>query len=327
MADLTTPIDITAINDTALQMQPKIKRLMMNNIRETFANFTKYPGDVRSKVDLLTFEEGSIMQPYDPNLATSKNLGVIDKRTLAVDVGMSFIKDEVERYRNTYLAAIEELGLKDKAKLPFASWYLETITMVGLQDLYELPYLGVRNPTGTNAVDITDGFLKIIADEITANNITTAKGNLYTLTGAATDYTAATIGDELKAQFDLLSEKAQQKGVDIHIPYRYKRMYKEWFKAEYPNITDGDVPTEYLDGTDKKARFVWTSAMGTSKRVIMTTKNNLYFGVDKSSGDFGKIMVFYFQNNPYILAATNKSVLGFQIRTLNAREFNVNNLA
>jgi len=324
--DLTTPIDITAINNTANQMQPKIKRLMMNNIRETFAHFTKYPGDVRSTKPLLTFKEGSIMQPYDPTLANAKDIGVIDSRALAVDVGMSFIKDEVERYRNTYLALTSDFSVKEKAKLPFASWYLETITLVGLQDLYLLPYQGVK-AAGQNPQDITDGYLRKILNEITASNITVGLGNLYELSASATDYSATNIGDELKAQFALLPAKTQEKGIDIHIPYRYKQMYKEWFKSEYPNITDGDVPTDFLDGTDKKAKFVWTTAMGTSRRVIMTSKTNLYYGVDSSSGEFGKTLVFYFQNNPYILAATNKSVIGFQIRTLDKREFNVNNLA
>jgi len=324
--DLTTPIEITAINNTAREMQPKIVRLMMQNIRDTFGNFTKYPGDVRSSVDLLTFAEGSIMQPYDPTLGTAKDLGAISKRTLAVNVGMSLIKDEVERYRNTYLAALEDLNISNQAKLPFAAWYLETITMVGLNDLFMLPYKGVKG-AGTTPIDITDGYLKIIANEVTANNITDALGNLYTLTGAAADYTASTIGDELKGQWAKLPETAQTAGVEIHIAYRYKQMYKEWFKAEYTNITDGDVNTDYLDGTDKKAKFVWTSAIGTSKRVIFTTKSNLVYGVDKDNKEFGKIVVFFWQNNPYLLAATNKTVMGFQIRTLDKREFVVNNLA
>ena len=326
MADLTVPIDITAINNTANEQQPQIKRLIMTTIRKVLANFTKYPGDVRSSKPLVTFVDGSTMQPYDPNLANAKQLGILSKREISVDVGMSFVKDEVERYRDTYLGLTEDLALKEKAKLPFASWYLQTITKVGLKDLFKLPYQGVK-AAGTNAVDITDGYLKIIADEVIGGGIAVGNGNLYELSGAATDYTAANIGAELKAQFALFPEERQEEGCEIHIPYRYRRMYKEWFKSEYPNITDGDVPTDYLDGEDKKAKFVWTSAMGTSKRVIMTTKSNLVYGVDKSSGEFGKILVFYFNNNPYILAATNKSVIGFQIRTLHKSEFNVNNLA
>ncbi len=324
MADLTTPIDIQQINNTANQKKPKISRLMMENVREVLAYLTIELG-IQATRDLLTFEEGSIMQPYDPTLANAKDLGVIDKRTLSVNVGMLYIKDEVERYRQTYMVTLQELNLT-AAKLPFAQWYLETIALVGLQDMHILPWQGVKG-AGTSTKDITDGYLKIIADEITASNITVAKGNLYELSGSATDYTAANIGDELKAQFALLPALTQERGVIVHIPWRYKQIYKEWFKSEYPNITDGDVPTEYIDGTDKKAKFNWTTAIGTSKRVTMTTKSNLVCGIDNANKEFGKIVVFRPNNNPFLIAAVNKVVIGFQIRTLDKREFNVNNLA
>jgi len=320
----TSPIDIQQILNTAGKIQPKISRLMMQSIKTILAGLSpEY--DVQNTRDLLTFEEGNIMQPYDANLTTAKDLGVIDKRTLTVDVGMLYIADEIERYRSTYLVTLEELDLTS-AKLPFANWYLETITQVGLQDLYKLPWQGVK-AVGTDPEDITDGYLQIIADEITATNISVANGNLYTLTGAAVDYTSSTIGDELKGQFELFPELTQERGVVCHIPYRYKSMYKEWFKSEYPNITDGNVDTEYLDGTDRKCKFNWTSAIGTSKRVTMTTSDNLKYGIDKMNKEFGKIVVFNPNNNPFLLAAVNKIVIGFQIRTLNSREFNCNNLA
>ena len=322
--DLTTPIDIEKINNTANQEQPKIAKLMMNNIRETFANFTRYPGNVRNSVDLLTFEEGSIMMPYDPDLQTEKKLGAIDKRSLTVDVGMFYIRDEVERYRATYLALLEDLTLSEKAKLPFESWYLQTITEVGLQDLWLLPYQGLKAAT-TNAVDITDGYLKKVADGIDDEDISVANGNLYELSDAAVDYTSASIIDELKAQFDLFPAKRKQFGVDIHIPYEYQRMYKDCYISTYPNVTDGDVPIDYLDGTNKKGKLIWESAMGDTKRVIMTVKSNLVYGVDQNT-EFGKIIVFR-KDSPYYVDATAKSVLGFQIRTFNKRDFNCNNLA
>lgn len=322
--DLTKPIDIQQVNNTAGQKQPKISRLMMESIKDILKFF--YPEyNVQSTRDLLTFKEGNIMQPYDGQLTTAKDLGVIDKRTLTVNVGMLYVKDEIERYRTTYLVTLEELGLKEK-QLPFAQWYLETIAKVGMQDLHALPWQGVKG-AGNTALDITDGFLKIIADEITATNITVALGNLYELTGAAADYTSATIGAELKAQFNLFPALTQKKGVIAHIPYRYKQMYKDWYISEYPNVTDGNVPTEYLDGTDKKCKINWETGIGTSKRVTMAPKNNLVYGIDKLNKEFGKITVFNPNNNPFLVAAVNKIVLGFQIRTLDKREFNVNNLA
>ncbi len=323
----TLPIDITQIQGTAGKMQPKIKSLMMATILDAYGYLTKFPGNVRVSEDLVTSIDGTIMMPFDPALSvTNKKLATLDKRQLVVRVGMGYIVDTKERYRDTYIATAEDLDENTKT-LPFADWYILTYGGVARKDLSLVVWQGVYNSVGTSPKDIADGFLKIIADDITATNISTANANLYTLGGSATDYTSSTIGDELKNQFALLPQERQEAGVNIYIPYRYKQVYKEWFKSEYTNVPDGDVPTEYLDGTDKKAKFVWTSDMGTTKRVVMCSKENLVYGVDKGSEDFGKINVFAPNNNPYMIAATNKVVLGFQIHTVNSREFNCNNLA
>ncbi len=322
MADLTTPINIEVINKTANDKQAYIALLIMKNVYKVFKDLSPEL-NVQSTRPLYTFKEDEILQPYDANLAESKKLGVISKRTLSVDLGMIYISDEIERYRNTFMHFIE---MKDytSAKLPFAIWYLTVITKIGLKDLYKLPWQGVKS-SGTTTKDITDGYLKIIADEITANNISTDKGNLYTVSGA--DYTEESIITELKNQFALFPQETQEEGVTIFIPYRYKQMYKECFKTEYDNVTDGDVPTSYLDGTDKKAKFVWTSAIGTSKRVTMVAPKVLKYGTNRKGEEFGKIVVFHPGAKPTLIAAFNKIVIGFQIRTLDNRAFNTNNLA
>ncbi len=322
---LDTPIDITAIQATADKKRPEIKKMMMQNVRKVLGTLA-HISDVQSTVDLLSFAEGDVAMPYDPTLSNWNKLGTIVKRTATVRVGMIPIKDEEERYRDTYMVTLEDLNLTE-AKLPFAQWYLDTITQVGLQSLHKVPYQGIYNAAGTTAVAIADGYFKIIADEKTANNITVAKGNLYELSGAATDYTASTIGSELLAQYKTFPDITQQEAmVEIRIPYRYKWMYKEWMKTEYPNLTNGDIDTEYLDGTDKKAKFIWESGMGSSKKVIMNVAGALVYVTDRDNKEFGKIKVFRPENNPFLIAAVNKIVIGFQILSLDKRIFNVNNL-
>jgi len=323
MASLTVPIDITAINNTANVRKEQIAKLMMVKMDSIFGYLTKIPG-VQYTRDLLTFEEGSIMKPYDSTMGTTATLGKVVKRVLTVNPGMFFIQDEMERYRATYMATLEELATVP-AKLPFAQWYLETIAEVGMQDLAYIPYRGVKG-AGTNAIDITDGFLKIIADEITATNIAAGKGNLYAVTGSA--YSTSNIGAELLAQFRKFPDYVQEQGVEIHIPFHLQATYREWLKSEYTFISNGDdVMMQFLDGTNRKAKFIWTSAIpSTSNRVIMAAEKNLCWGVD-AGGEFGKIHVFNPNNNPYLMAATGKTTLGFQIRSVEKRMLVVNDLA
>jgi len=321
--DLTTPIDITQIQDTADKTRPKIKMLMMQNIKTILSTLYNISG-IQNTADMLTFIEGQQAMPYNPDIPIWNKLGDIVKRTAQVQVGMVPIRDEVERYRKTYLVTLQELNLNEK-QLPFAQWYLETITAAGLQSMFIVPYQGVRNAAGTTALDICDGFFKIIADEKTANNITVAKGNLYELSGGATDYTTSNIGDLLKEQYFKFPEITQQLGtVNIRMPYRYREIYKTWWKNEYPNNIGGDVPTDYLDGTDKKAKFIWESGMGSSKKVIMDVPGVMTYQTDDDNKEFGKMKIW--NPNPFYVACVNKIVIGFQIYTLDSRVFSVNNL-
>jgi len=323
MASLTVPIDISAINNTANTRKEAIAKLMMRTMDSVFGYLTKIPG-VQHTRDLLTFEEGSIMKPYDSTLGTTATLGKVVKRVLTVNTGMFFLQDELERYRATYMATLDELAT-NPAKLPFSQWYLETIAETGMQDLFSLPFQGLKG-AGTTTIDITDGFLKIIADEITATNIAAGKGNLYAVTGSA--YSTSNIGAELLAQFRKFPDYIQERGVEIYIPFHLQNTYREWLKSEYTFISNGDdVMMQYLDGTNRKGKFIWTSAIpSTSNRVIMSAEKNLCYGVD-AGGDFGRIHVFNPNNNPYLMAATGKTTLGFQIRSVEKRQLVVNDLA
>lgn len=325
MADKTTPIDITAIQNTADKKKPTIKKLMMHSIRTVLKTLAHMQG-IQFKKDFLSFIEGTLAMPYDPELKNWNKLGEIVKREAEVKVGMVPIKDEVERYRDTYLVTLEDLNLTEK-KFPFAQWYLETISDTGLQSLFFIPYLGVHNAAGTQAIDICDGYFKIIADEKANGNISEAKGNMYVLEDAATDYTAANIGTQLQKQYKTFPEITRQIGkVEIRIPYRYRDMYREWLKSEYPNLGPNDYDLTYLDGTDKKAKFTWESAMGDAKTVIMNVPGNLTYQTDKDNKEFGKMKIFHPNGNPFYVACVNKIVIGFQIYTLDKRTINVNNL-
>jgi hypothetical protein len=323
--DYTVPIDITEIQDTADKIKPKIKTLMMQNIRTILATLANNDA-IQASSDLLTFIDGTSAMPYDPDLSVWNKLGDIKKRTINVKVGMVPIKDEVERYRKTYLVTLDDLNL-NQSNLPFAKWYVETITGVGLKSLYVLPYQGVLNASGTTAIDICDGYFKIITDEKNANNITVAKGNLYELTGGASDYTASNIGDLLLEQYDLFPDITKQEAmVEIRLAYRYRKLYRQWLKTEYPYISAADLNAslDSLEGTDGKTKFLWESGMGSSKKVIMNVPGNLIYGTDRDNKEFGKMEIF--KPNPFYIACVNKIVLGFQIYTLDPRAFIVNNL-
>jgi len=322
--DLLTPIDITKLNDSSRLKAQQLGMLAMKNIEETLSYLTIERGIPNIK-DFWMFEEGSVLMPYFPSIiGAGKDIGKIEKRTLMLDIGMLLTKaDEVERYRNTWTAENMKFNLKANQN-PFGDWFLKVLMNIEKQDLDQIPFLGVKNAVGTTPKDITNGFHKIVDLDVIAGTISVALKNQY----AAAAYTAANIGDQLKEQYQLFPDFVQQSGnIEIFAPWNMRELYRGWLINKYTyTITDGDVMLDYLDGTNKKCKINWLSAMGTSQRVYMTSKDNLICGL--SNPDiYGPVYIFNPGNNVYLIQATKKYPIGFQLRSINYRMFNTNNIA
>lgn len=328
----STDLDLSAIQGTANQMQPEIRRLMSQSIREQLKRFKRH-NNVRISKDLLTAIGQEIVRPFDPDLpdtpSNSSKLGTVEKRTLSVHLGMIFVRQQPESVRDTYLDKIERLGIPQK-KFPFHQFFIELIAQQAMEDLHQVTWQGVLNGSGTAAVDLTNGFLKHITDAVSDGTISTGNGNLYQVTDSTldtdpvTDYSESTIMDELRKQYDMLPEHVRERGNPVcYISSQYKRMYQDAYIAEYTHVTRDQVPMDRLDGTNLK--LSWESGMGSSKRVIMTIPDNPNYGVDGQNNEFGKLKFFHPLNNPNWVAAQSKIALGFQWATFNSKVFVCNN--
>lgn len=170
---------------------------------------------------------------------------------------------DAENFRNTYLATLPDMPFEAAAVDQVSKTYLDTIIRLTLG-------AGVRNGAGTGAADLCDGWLTIIAAEITATTISPV------VTGAITSANAVT-------QLELVADAApvwlKQMGGLIYVSYdvfqKFCAHYRTLNGFQYqPGIT-GDYK---LDARNFIVRpQAW---MGASQRVILTLPNNLVFGTD-----------------------------------------------
>jgi hypothetical protein len=132
---------------------------------------------------------------------------------------------------------------------------------------------GVYNSAGTQPVDIMNGLLKIVSDEITATKIAPV------VTGAISN---ANVIDKLETVFDSLGENYKsapsQMLVNPQIFTWYKRKYRGDFGGnnDYSGMTANQSIN--LDGT--MCTIKAEPGLGTSQRTICTTQENLIYGVD-----------------------------------------------
>lgn len=172
----------------------------------------------------------------------------------------------------------------DPSTLPFAEYFFSEITKKANENIrISALFAGVYNASGTTPTDIFDGFLKVIADEITATSITPVA------TGVVSSGTV--IGD-IEDTYDGLHEAAKgQPGIILVSPTLFD-WYIRGYRSTYGGNNDyagmaasGEV---MLDGSQYVIKR--EAGLAGSQRIIATTRANLIYGVD-TAGEENNIRV------------------------------------
>jgi hypothetical protein len=157
-----------------------------------------------------------------------------------------------------------------------------------------------------NSMVIADGIGTIIAEEITATNITPI------VTGAIDNTNAL---DKIELMYKDMTAAHRKLGGVVRVGADVFRAYIEHEKAEFPNAANPDFGDgrKYVYGSGKKWEIREANWMGDSGRVIMTQKENLVFGTNLES-DQNKIANIIKTLHGY--KAIVKGLAGFQISDL-----------
>jgi hypothetical protein len=173
-------------------------------------------------------------------------------------------------------------GRADATKLELEEFIIRHFLKMAKQDVFlKSLYFGQYNAAGTTPVDCMDGFLKIITDEATAGNVTVAKGNMVA-TGA---FTPSNVIDKLEAIHDKVDIKYKEgDNLEMKVADSIFTMAQRALRAEfgqnmdYKGMGETRKRTLRLDGTN--CDLVLEPALGNSKRVICTPKDNMVIGTD-----------------------------------------------
>lgn len=180
-----------------------------------------------------------------------------------------------------------------------------------LQSLFK----GVYNGAGTTPVDVMDGILKIVADEITATNITPVA------TGAVS---SANVIEKIEATYDALGEAYKSSETQALVSPTlfdwYVRQYRATYGGnnDYTGMANGSVR---LDGTMCTVKR--EPGLGTSQRIIVCTPDNITYGVDSFS-DANTIKTQEFDRTIKVLIDAKS---GVQFKEIGANALAVNDQA
>lgn len=171
-----------------------------------------------------------------------------------------------------------------------------------------------RNPSGTNTVDLFNGIDTITANEITANNISVAKNNLFELT-TAIDSTNAV--DVLKTLYRAASEELKEDPVNLYVPRFVYDAYCDDYKQTTGNIAyNKQFNQTFVEGSNDLCAIVPLSAKKDSPFLHLTPKSNMLIGCYQM-GDYEKIEVRR-GDNPFLLQFIATMFLGTNMESIHS---------
>lgn len=317
--DLTKPIDITAVNNTAKTYDKDIRTLDKLDAMKVLQYFKLRPG-VRGSVEITEAQhtdEGS--GRYTGTFNGDRQSGTLVPRTLTVYPCVHEVSDEPERYRSMWLSEVVS-GKLDPMTHPFERWLIEFEIGNASENLYNVLATADYSSVAEN-VDLSyafNGFLTILRDEVTAGNIATAKGNLYQFSAALS---SSNIGDELLAMYRSAPQTLKNRtDAIIFMSETFGEMYDDWYKANHDAPPAVDTAGQMtLDGTNGKCKIVRLSNMpDTADEVILTLSGNGVWGTDNPN-DMKNLLAFS-SGNPYKFTAAMKYLFGFQWESIHPRK-------
>lgn len=305
VAFMATP-DTTALTAYAGKYEKALFGILRNAL-DIANDITVLPG-IKNKMKLtkLTVKDGvrtyrETFDAADDDLAYSGR--DIETTLLKRDMLINPLK-----YRSTWMSEVMKPGV-NVDDIPFAAFVNKAIMEKLAQEINDNSYSAVLG-AGTSVATSFNGLGTIIADEITATNLTPVA------TGALTNINAVS---KFEAMMKAMPVAYRRAGFRIFCSFNSFDLYNEDYREKYKKYLEPNTNGEYfIDNTSRKVQIVPATWMNTSARLIATPKENLLMGVD-ALGDMDKIITdVELELLKYRILFAN----GYQIRDLGAIKVN-----
>lgn len=297
----------------AIKYHSELLMLPIIGCQDTLQFMTSRPG-IRYKERVGTMTGDAQFAPYNPARSTDYNLD-LSYREIETFFGSVVAKFEPNSAISTLLGTGATKG-DGQMTTPTAKHVLSLIAKNLSEHLNDAIWNGVRNANGTTTKDLFNGFDTITQSEITAGEISAAKGNYMKLSEEITSANAVDVAKEILFSLD---PRLRSQDLYIYCSQDFVDKYNEGYL-----LTHGGIPynTQYgqqsVEGSNGKLKFVPLYNKANSKFMHVTTKSNMLVGFDQM-GDVENVMVKEYE--PFILTYIATMFFGVQFESLDKRRF------
>lgn len=297
----------------AIKYRSELLMLPIIGCQDTLQFMTSRPG-IRYKERVGTMTGDAQFAPYNPARSTDYNLD-LSYREIETFFGSVVAKFEPNSAISTLLGTGATKG-DGQMTTPTAKHVLSLIAKNLSEHLNDAIWNGVRNANGTTTKDLFNGFDTITQSEITAGEISAAKGNYMKLSEEITSANAVDVAKEILFSLD---PRLRSQDLYIYCSQDFVDKYNEGYL-----LSHGGIPynTQYgqqsVEGSNGKLKFVPLYNKANSKFMHVTTKSNMLVGFDQM-GDVENVMVKEYE--PFILTYIATMFFGVQFESLDKRRF------
>lgn len=314
MADVKVLIsdeEVQKYKDTCTQWSPVFLRLPIataNDVLKFFTPVTKLRGDKK----MPSIYGKSQFSPFKKDKSSDAEVK-IDWRTLTTrhaNVIESFAP--VDYVDMPLGIASDYLGEKLK-KAPQTVLVMAELSASRGEPLAQAVITGKYDPDGDTSEDICDGIITIAEKEITAGNISAAKGNLYEMPKLTFENTC----DEIKKFVFSMDPFLRKQSNFLFCAPEVVDMYNESYLTSHQSVPyNKEYDQPYVEGSSKKLTLVGLPQLAGTKIMFATQKKNLLYGTYlESDQSFVDIM----RKNHYEMSMASDMWIGVDFRTLDKR--------
>ena len=282
-------IDVDELNDALGAYLSENKVGLLENItyNENLSERFTIVDDVTDEVPLVALTIGDdLLKPSNPTVFNGKgDAAAFKARKLKVrDISIDLLITPTLMHK-TWLGNFLRRA-DDIMEMPFEQMIMQEIIAKASEELLlKALYKGVYDAEGAASADTMDGLLTIITNELATLGTPMVATTLATLT-------ESNILTEILKLHDAQSD-AMQESDTITLA---RGVLFNWVTRKFTPVLNQNVLFTAPDGTVNVNRFnkfnipgtnsimMRTPGMGTSNRIIMTKKDNLFLGVDNING-------------------------------------------
>lgn len=299
--------------EAAVKYRNDLLMLPIIGISDTLQYMTGRPG-IRYKERVGTLTGDAQFAPYNPSRSVDYNLN-LEFRDLETHFGSVVANFEPNSAISTLLGTGATKG-DGQMSTPTARHVLALIAKNLSEHLNDAIWNGKRKDSGDKTADLFDGFDTITEKEITAENISTTKGNYMKISEEITPANAVDVAKQILFSLD---PRLRSQELYLYCSQDFVDKYNEGYL-----LTHGGIPynTQYgqgaVEGSNGKLKFCPLYNKAGSKFMHVTTKSNMLVGYDQM-GDVENVMVKEYA--PFILSYIATMFFGVQFETLDKRRF------